>query len=431
MYKMYSKEYQINFMLVQNAICIGKGNIMKMKFLNGIDRNYFFFLLSTAFIGIGQSVDGAILTNYLKEGLGMMILERSALEFPRELPGLLMVVIIGLLSFLGDVRTMLVGNVISAIGMFSLGIIPPEYSWLIVTIFVYNMGTHIYMPLSNSIGMSFATAGELGKKLGQMNAINTLTLVISSAVLWMLFKFLHISYMTAFSIGAVAFLLAAVSLIFMKPAKTIKKSRRFVFRKEYGLYYWLSVLYGARKQIFITFGPWVLVDVFRQPVTTMIMLFFIVSIAGIFVKPWIGHMIDHLGEKNVLSSEAIGCFIICLGYAFADNLFGQQLALFVICACYVLDQAMNAVSMARATYMKKIALRPEEISPSLSLGTSIDHVVTMFLPILGGLVWYNGGPNGYKYVFMGGAAIALLNFVSTRFIQIEEEKPQRKVVSGA
>ena len=82
---------------------------MKMGFLKGIDRNYLFFLLSTAFIGIGQSVDGAILTNYLKEGLGMMILERSALEFPRELPGLLMVVVIGLLSFLGDIKTMLVG----------------------------------------------------------------------------------------------------------------------------------------------------------------------------------------------------------------------------------------------------------------------------------------------------------------------------------
>ncbi len=408
------------------AIYIRKGTMM--KFLNGIDRNYFFFLLSTAFVGIGQSVDGAILTNYLKEDLGMMILERSALEFPRELPGLLMVFIIGMLSFLGDVRTMLVGNIISAIGMFFLGIIPPEYRYLVVAIFIYNVGTHIYMPLSNSIGMSFASAGELGKKLGRMNAINTLTLVISSAVLWMLFKFIHISYMTAFSIGAVAFLLGAISLFFIKPSNVEKKSSRFVFRKEYGLYYWLSVLFGARKQIFITFGPWVLVDVFHQQVTTMIMLFFIVSIAGIFVKPWIGHLIDHLGEKFVLGSEAVGCFLICLGYAFADNLFGPQLALFVICACYVLDQMMNAVSIARATYMKKIALQAEDISPSLSLGTSIDHIVTMFLPILGGWIWYNGGPNGYKYVFMAGAVVALLNFVSTRFIQIPVANPQLKVV---
>ncbi|MCE5287270.1 MAG: MFS transporter [Pelosinus sp.] len=388
-----------------------------MKFLKEMDRNYLLFLLSTAFVGIAQSVDGATLTNYLKDGLGMMILERSALEFPRELPGLLMVFIIGSLAFLGDVKTMLVGNILSAIGMLALGLIPPEYSLVVVSIFVYNMGTHIYMPLSNSIGMSFASAGDLGKKLGRMNAVNTFTLVVSSAILWGLYKFWHISFMTAFSIGAVAFLLAAVPLFFMQPVNSVKKPRRFIYRQEYGLYYWLSVLYGARKQIFITFGPWVLVDVFRQSVTTMTMLFFIVSTLGIFTKPWIGHMIDRLGERFVLMAEATGCFLVCLGYAFAADLFAAETALLVICICYVLDQMMNAVSMARATYMRKIAVKPEDISPSLSLGTSIDHLVTVFLPIFGGLVWYNSGPNGYKYVFLGGAVIALLNFISARFIK--------------
>lgn len=393
-----------------------------MDFFKRIDRNYLLFLLSTAFVGIAQSVDGAALTNYLKEGLGMMILERSALEFPRELPGLLMVFIIGSLAFLGDVRTMLVGNFLSAAGMFALGIIPPEYTLAVACIFVYNIGTHIYMPLSNSIGMSFASAGDLGRKLGRMNAVNTFTLVVSSAVLWALFKYVHISFRAAFSIGAAAFILAAVPLFFMQPVNSVKKTKRFIFRKEYGLYYWLSVLYGARKQIFITFGPWVLVDVFRQSVTTMTMLFFIVSIAGIFTKPWIGRMIDQLGERFVLMAEASGCFLVCLGYAFAADLFLPETALLVICMCYIFDQMMNAVSMARATYMRKIAVTPEDVSPSLSLGTSIDHLVTVFLPIFGGLVWYNSGPGGYKYVFLGGAIIAVMNFLSARFINIPAVK---------
>jgi hypothetical protein len=74
--------------------------------------------------------------------------------------------------------------------------------------------------------------------------------------------------------------------------------------------------------------------------------------------------------------------------------------------------------MARITYMKKIALAPEEISPSLSLGTSLDHIVTIFLPILGGLAWTRGGVRGYRYVFLGGAVIALANFISARMIHI-------------
>jgi len=76
--------------------------------------------------------------------------------------------------------------------------------------------------------------------------------------------------------------------------------------------------------------------------------------------------------------------------------------------------------MARITYMKKIALKPEDVSPSLSLGTSVDHVVTIFLPILGGLAWYRGGPGGYRYVFLAGAVIALLNFFSSRRIHIKQ-----------
>jgi hypothetical protein len=387
-----------------------------------MDRNFLLFLLATGFIGIAQSVDGATLTNYLKENLGMMILERSALEFPRELPGLLIVIIIGLMSSLGDVRIAAVANILAGIGMFLLGIIPSDYSLVVLTIFVYNMGTHIYLPISNSIGMNFAKANDMGRKLGRISAVNTITLVFSSAVLWLLFKFVHISFTMSFMIGAVAFFAAAVCLMFVRPIESEKKGKRFIFKKEYGLYYWLSILFGARKQIFLTFGPWVLVDVFHQHVTTMTMLFFVISVTGIFVKPWLGQLIDNRGEKYILTREALLFFFVCLGYAFATDLFSTDLALGVICICYILDQSMSSVSMARATYMKRLALVPEDVSPSLSLGTSLDHISTMFLPIIGGLVWYNSGPNGYKYVFLGGAIIAIFNLVSAQFINVDKKK---------
>jgi hypothetical protein len=92
----------------------------------------------------------------------------------------------------------------------------------------------------------------------------------------------------------------------------------------------------------------------------------------------------------------------------------------VIYICYILDFTLDSVYMARVTYMKKIALHPEDVSPSLSMGTSIDHMVTIFLPILGGLAWAHGGPGGYKYVFLGGAVVALLNFISSRKIRIPQ-----------
>jgi predicted MFS family arabinose efflux permease len=392
--------------------------------VKGAEKDFYLFLIVGIFLGIAQSVDGSTITNYLKEHFGMMILHRSALEFPRELPGLIVVFVIGALSFLGgDVRISIVANILAALGMFLLGIIPPHFAFIIVVIFIYSMGQHIYMPLSGSISMSFAKPEEVGKVLGRLSSIGNIAVVISSAGLWALYKFAHIGFRTALTIGAIAFVLAAILLCFMRPTQTVHIKNRYVFRKEYRLYYWLCMLYGARKQIFITFGPWVLVEVFRQPVTTMSLLFFIIAIIGIFVKPWIGHLIDKVGERTVLSTEAFLFFLTCLGYAFAEDLFRPSIAILFIYVCYVLDFTLDSVYMARITYMKKIALKPEDISPSLSLGISVDHIVTLFLPILGGWVWYKSGPGGYKYVFLGGAVVALLNFISSRKINIKQ--PER------
>jgi len=387
--------------------------------VQGMERNFLLFLFSGVFLGVAQSVDSSTLTNYLKEHFGMLILQRTALEFPRELPGLLIVLVIGALSFLGgDVRISVAANVLAAAAMMTLGILPPVYAYAVLVIFFYSMGQHIFMPLSGSIGMSFAKPEETGKILGKLSSVSNIAVVFSSAALWMLFRFVHISFMTAFSIGAVAFVLSAVFLAFIRPTQSVRVQKRYVFRKEYRLYYWLCMLYGARKQIFLTFGPWVLVDVFRQPVATMTMLFFIVAVIGIFVKPWVGHLIDKVGERFVLSGEAFLFFFTCLGYVFAESLFPPVAAIFFIYICYVADFTLDSVGMARITYMKKIALKPEEISPSLSLGTSLDHVVTIFLPILGGLAWTSAGPRGYRYVFLGGAVIALVNFISSRMITI-------------
>lgn len=391
--------------------------------INRPERDFFLFLLVSVFLGIGQSVDGSTLSNFLKEKFNMTITQRSALEIPRELPGFLVFLVIGILYTLGDIRIAVLANLCAALGMFLLGVIPTEYIIIVITIFIYSMGQHIYLPLSNSIGMSFASDGRFGRMLGRVNAVNTVALVVSSALLWILFKFARISFTVSFSIGAAAFLAAAVTLGFINPKQTVRMANRFVFKKEYSLYYWLSALYGARKQIIITFGPWVLVDVFRQKVTTMTALFFIASVLSIFFKPLVGFLIDCIGEKYVLGGEAAALFFVCLGYTFAGDLLPQDVAVIVVSSCYILDRVMDAVTMARATYLKRIVVKEEDLSPTLSTGISIDHLIAMFLPSLGGYIWHVNGINGYKYVFLGGALIAIVNLISTSQIRLAGSRP--------
>ncbi len=387
----------------------------------GLEKNFLLFLLVGVFLGVAQSVDGATLNNFLKEKFDFVITQRSHLEIPRELPGFLVFLVIGFLYALGDLRIADLANISAAVGMFLLGIIPANYAVMVICIFIYSIGQHVYMPLSNSIAMSFANDGRLGRRLGQVSAANTAALVVSSVALWCLFKFLHVSYTVSFTIGAVAFLAAAVLLTRINPTQTVPIKSRFVFRREYRLFYWLCVLYGARKQIFITFGPWVLVDVFKQKVTTMTILFFIIAVSGIFVKPFIGYLIDKVGEKFVLGGEALVLIFVCLGYTFADNILSGSGAVLIVSICYIMDQTLNSASMARATYLRKIAVRPEDVSPTLSAGISIDHIMSMFIPSLGAFIWSSGGASGYKYVFVGGAVLALLNFFSTQMIKTRRD----------
>jgi len=381
----------------------------------GIEKkDFILFLLASAVIGITQSIDTSFFNNFLNDNYQLSISQRTFLEIPREFPGFAVVFVTGLLFAFGDVRTAAVANLLGGLGALGLAFWSPEYLPMIGWLTIYSMGQHLFMPMSNSIGMNLATDGQMGKRLGQINSVNTAVFLVTSLATAFLFRFIKIDYHLAFSISAGAFFLSAVLILLMKPQSGKRAGKRFVLRKEYKVFYGLSILYGARKQIFITFGPWVLIKVFGQGVATFAILSFIIAGLGIVFKPFIGYLIDSFGERFVLAGEAVSLIFICLGYAFTQGLFENiglgRIALYVICALFVLDQMLASVSMARATYVKKIALNPEDVSPTLSMGITLDHIVSMFVPFLGGFIWTI---LGYEYVFVVGAVIATLNLLLT------------------
>lgn len=377
-------------------------------------RDYRLFVLASILLGLGACVNASAFNNYLKDIFQLGVAQRTFLEFPRELPGFLVSLFVGVLAVMGEQRIAMVANLLASAGMLALGWIPSSFVLMVSSVFVYSAGTHIYMPLANSIGMGFAKEGGEGKVLGQINAVMTTAVVAGSALLLVLFRLVHPSYKVIFSAGALAYLGAALALLLMKPRHMAKAPRKFVLRKEYGRYYALAILYGARKQLFITFGPWMLVSYFGQGVEIMTLLFFVISVAGIAAGPFVGKLTDRLGPRAVLGGEALLIVGVCLAYALAPQVLPNFLALIVVAICYVLDQSANAVSMARAVYVKNLVVSPEDLSPTLSLGISIDHAVSMFLPMLGGLAFATGGSKGYMLVFLCGAAISGINFVVTR-----------------
>ena len=148
------------------------------------------------------------------------------------------------------------------------------------------------------------------------------------------------------AIAAVCFAFGALMLALMKPSTTKTPKSFLKLRKEYSLFYTLAVLYGARKQIFITFAPWVIVTIFNKPTQTIATLVTIGGICGILFQPLLGKAIDRLGERFVLTAEAVILVFVCLAYGFSRSIFSENIAFMITCVCYLLDQILMSVSMA-------------------------------------------------------------------------------------
>ncbi|MDD4583300.1 MAG: MFS transporter [Eubacteriales bacterium] len=377
-----------------------------------VPKDLFLFFIISALLGVVMAVESTSLANRLYEDLNFTIMQRSMVEMPRELPGLLTVVLFGILNGLGDIRIAAFANILGGIGLLLFGLAPNRFSLVLAFLVIYSIGQHLYLPLSNSIAMSFASGENFGKRIGEVQAIGSLSVIIASASLYFLYQFFNITYRTVFTFAAFCMVLAGILFLSMaKQSNPVVGQKRFVFRKEYKMFYILATINGARKQITLTFVPWLIIDIFKQPVTTITALFFVVCVISIFFKPWFGNLIDKRGERYALQLEAIIMFIACIGFAFAKIIFPFKIALAVVGFCYVIDKLMESASMARATFVRKIAKEIPEVARTLSMGQSMDHLVSMFIPLVAGFAWYSGGATGYIYVFAGGLIISVINFL--------------------
>jgi predicted MFS family arabinose efflux permease len=382
-----------------------------------IPRELFIFGLAVFVVGFGSNIFESTFNNFLDERFMISPFQRSFLEFPRELPGFLVVFVSAGLSFLCSRRLSAVTMILSVVGILLIGFLAPSYAIMTIWLFFYSLGQHLFFPLSSTIGMELAKEGQTGKRLGQLNAVTNIAKIGGSLIVVLGFKYLDFEFEHAFVIAAVAFALASMLFFSMKrvqprPAKTFLR-----LHKEYRLYYALVTISGARKQIFITFAPWVLVTVFNQPTQIIASLLLIGGVIGIIFQPFLGRAIDRFGEKFVLTTEAITLIFICFGYGFAKSIFPENIAFYIVCGCYLLDQMVISVGMARATYMKKIAKEPDHIQSTMTAGVTIDHIFSISAALVGGAIWHTWG---FQYVFLFGALLALTNFFVASKVRVPE-----------
>lgn len=388
---------------------------MRLRTSFHMERDFNLFLLAGLFSGIGAGINTSIFNNYLSDIFKLSENVRGFLEVPREAPGFFIMLILAALSFFGDVRIAMLGMAAAGLGMLGLGMLSPTFALMIIWMMMYSLGTHMVMPVTPSIGMSLSNQESFGARLGTISAFTLSGSIIAYVYIFLGFNFLHMTYQTAFITGTVFYVFAAFAVGMMKKSGPEIRKVKFVFRKRYSLYYVLAVISGARNQIFLTFAPWVLIKVFDVKPQMFAILGIVVALISIGTRKLIGKLIDSRGERFVLTLEAILLFAICLGYAFSGRIFSASVAVVIIAGCYVIDNSMSAVEMARSTYVRKIAVDLADVTPTLSTGVSLQHIASMVIPVFGGLLWLHVG---YQAVFMAAAVIAFLNLVLSRRIKI-------------
>ena len=391
-----------------------------------VDFRWFIGAICIATVG-GAIVDPAF-NNYLRDTFHLAADRRGELEFPRELPGFLVALTSGLLFFLPEVRTGALATAATALGIAGLAWAGSNYGVMIFFMVLWSTGMHLMMPMRTSIILSFATQGRQATLLGLTGSITTVAAILGAAFGWWLFSTFtatQTTYNAAFLIGASIILIGVLMLLKMRvPEKSAQQPRpKLVVNSRYRIYYLMSLITGARKQVFITFAPWVLITVFHRGPSTFAALAIVGSLLGIVMQPWLGRLIDRFGERRILMTEGMVLLVVCMGYGFAHRISTGAQVLAIIYLCYILDQLLFSVGMARVTYVNKIARKPEDVTATLSLGVTLDHLISMSIPTLGGATWMLFG---FEYVFVGAGVLALVSVFVASFVRVPH--PQERVV---
>jgi len=374
------------------------------------------WLVVVGALGVTSGIFETTLNNFLSDTFHITAQQRGRLEFPRELPGFLVAVLGGALFFLSEVRLGVLATVCLASGLAGLAMLGDRsYGVMILFLMLWSAGSHMMIPISSTVTLSLAPQGKRAGRMGQVGSVSMMTTILGSGLVWIGLEHVRLGYRAMFLVAAAGALVAALVLTRLRPLPARPGKRpKLVLKRRYSLYYLLCVFSGARKQVYITFGPWVLIKVFGEPAPTIAKLWIVASLIGIFFQPRLGRLIDRLGERVILMADAVVLILICLGYGFASRLPLAHPA-HLVYACYVLDQVIFACSMARATYLDKIAESESDVHASLSVGVSIDHAVSMSIPALGGLLWVQ---SGYPAVFVAAACIAVCNFTAASFLKV-------------
>ncbi|MDG2420991.1 MAG: MFS transporter [Gammaproteobacteria bacterium] len=381
-----------------------------MSYLPIKKRKTLLFLLA-----IGNTIAFAtwqvLLNNFVVEQAKFTGEEIGILQSLREVPGFLAFTAILIMLFIRQQRFAILALITLGFGT-AITAFYPSALWLYFTTVLMSFGFHYLETLHNSLSLQWLTKEEAPKVLGKLLSTRAICNLLVLGTIYVYLLFYAANYILIYLLaGGAAISIGLFCWIVIPQFEDQVTQRKELFlRKKYWLYYLLTFLAGARRQIFVVFAGFLMVEKFGFPIENVVLLTLVNAALTFWLAPKIGALISYIGERKTLTLEYVGLVIIFVSYAFVDTV---EVAI----ALYLLDHLFFAMAIAINTYFQKIA-DPADIASTSSISFTINHIAAVILPALLGFIWIIN----HSAVFLIGASIAGCSLLLTQLIP---DKPQQ------
>lgn len=379
-----------------------------------------FLLLSAICAAITFSVWRVLLNNFSVDEANFAGTQIGLLQSLREIPGFLAFGAVFLLLLIKEQYLAVVSLAVLSIGVALTGFFPSTYG-LYATTILMSIGFHYYETMNTSLQIQWLGKDEAPKYMGTLISRGAMVALVTFAFIWVAMDLFKMSFEYVYLIGGIVGCAIALYMYLRFPVlpKKSQQHKHLVLRKRYWLYYALVFMAGARRQIFVVFAGFLMVDKYGFTVENMALLFIVNQLATMWLAPKIGKLVANIGERNILLIEYIGLICVFVSYAAINNHW-------VASGLYVTDNLFFAMAIATKTYFQKIA-DPEDIASTAGVSFTINHIAAVVLPVLLGMVWMINP----SWVFYIGAGMAVVSLCLATLVPKAPVKGHESVLSVA
>jgi TM2 domain-containing membrane protein YozV len=366
------------------------------------------FLLLTAFAAaLAFAVWEVLLNNFVIEKAAFTGREIGILQSVREIPGLLALTAVLVLLIIREQTFAVLSILLLGAGVALTGFLPTEYG-LYFTTLLMSTGFHYFYTVQQSLTMQWIDTVRAPMVMGRLSASASIAALVAYIGVWLGMSYLDLSYMVLYVLaGGFAVLLSVVAwLVFPAFPQKVAQRKHLLMRKRYWLFYALTLMSGARRQIFLVFASFLMVEKFGYSAADIALLFLANHVVNTFAAPWVGRFITRYGERAALTLEYLGLIVIFTAYAFVE-------VAWLAAVLFVLDQLLYAMAIAIRSYFQKIA-DPADIASSAGVSFTINHIAAVFIPFTFGLIWMVSP----AIVFLAGAVMAAVSLALSQWVPL-------------